>query len=170
MATITPNLKLIKPSQTDTVNIDDLNSNFEKIDNMFPIGYIYMSTVNTNPQTFFGGTWEKIEGKFLLGASAEYPVGSTGGEATHTLTKAEMPEHGNHLYTDDGGSYSPIGHGNAKGKYLTDSQFNNYREIGRGWSLFAGHEVYPTGAMQGENSPHNNMPPYLAVYMWQRIA
>lgn len=69
----------------------------------FPIGYIYISTVNTNPSTWFGGTWEKIEGKFLLSASSSYTAGATGGTATHThtqgatgstaITAAMLPSH-----------------------------------------------------------------------------
>lgn len=77
-------------------------------DVVYPVGSIYMSVNNVNPATLFGGTWEKIEGKFLLGASSGHSLGETGGAekvnytpagsvGNHTLTAAEMPSH-THTY------------------------------------------------------------------------
>lgn len=77
-------------------------------DVVYPVGSIYMSVNNVNPATLFGGTWEKIEGKFLLGASSGHSLGETGGAekvnytpagsvGNHTLTAAEMPAH-THTY------------------------------------------------------------------------
>ena len=51
-----------------------------------------MSLEPTDPATLFGGTWERIQGRFLLAASDEYEAGSSGGEATHKLTVSEMPD------------------------------------------------------------------------------
>lgn len=64
-------------------------------DVIYPIGSIYISVDNTSPQTLFGGTWEKIEGRFLLGTNSNYTLNSTGGAATVTLTAAQsgMPAH-----------------------------------------------------------------------------
>ena len=67
-------------------------------DYVYPIGSIYMTTEATNPGTIFGGTWAKIESKFLIGASSTYAVGSTGGNATQTLAVTNMPSH-NHAAT-----------------------------------------------------------------------
>ena len=123
---------------------------------IFPIGYIYMSMVDENPARWFGGTWEKIEEKFLLGASSAYPVGTTGGEATHTLTVNEMPKHQHRIWTKaentgTGNYYSYVTE-MVKGVYYGTDEHQN--------------QVEATGGGQ----PHNNMPPYLAVYMWQRTA
>ena len=74
------------------------DSESEFLDKVYPVGSIYMSVNSTDPGTLFGGTWAKIEGQFLLGSSTTYPLGSTGGEATHTLTTAEMPSH-SHVVT-----------------------------------------------------------------------
>ena len=64
------------------------------IEMMYPIGSIYISVYSLDPSIQFGfGTWEKIEGKFLLGASSQFPAGSEGGEVEHTLTELEMPAH-----------------------------------------------------------------------------
>lgn len=64
------------------------------VDVVYPVGAIYMSTEDTRPETLFPGTrWYTVSGRFLLGSSDAYAVGTRGGEATHTLTEAEMPSH-----------------------------------------------------------------------------
>ena len=55
-----------------------------QIDNIYPVGSIYMSVNSTNPGSLFGGTWEQIEGKFLLACDSTYTAGSTGGNSSHT--------------------------------------------------------------------------------------
>ena len=63
------------------------------LDDVYPVGSIYMSVNSISPATLFGGTWQKIEDKFLLASGPSYSNGATGGEAEHTLTIAEMPTH-----------------------------------------------------------------------------
>ena len=60
----------------------------------------------TSPASFIGGTWERVEGEFIMGASSAYPVGTTGGSATHTQTVAEMPSHNHSGSTGSAGSHS----------------------------------------------------------------
>ena len=48
-----------------------------------------MSVNDTDPALLFGGTWERIEGRFLLGAGTRYPVGSAGGSATTSIQIAD---------------------------------------------------------------------------------
>ena len=60
---------------------------------VYPVGSIYMSVNSTSPQTLFGGTWEEIQARFLLGNSSLTPAGSTGGESSHILTTSELPSH-----------------------------------------------------------------------------
>lgn len=133
-----------------------IGSNFV-LDNVYPVGSIYMNVNSTNPGTLFGGTWEKIQGKFLLGMSSSYPAGSQGGEATHTLTTSEMPNHKHVAF------YGITG---AVDDYLGGST-NDY-----GLSISSdgsGNPTYET-ASSGGGAAHNNMPPYLSVYIWKRTA
>lgn len=119
--------------------------------NLYPVGSIYMSVNSTNPSNYFGGTWEQIKDRFLLACGSTYSNGSTGGEATHTLTVNEIPSH-NH----------PIKNANVGGGVTT---YNTVKaENKRGW---AGN-VYTDN--NGGGQAHNNMPPYLAVYIWKRVA
>lgn len=115
---------------------------------IYPIGSIYISTNNTSPASLLGGTWEKIRDKFLLGESDTISAGSTGGEATHTLTVDEMPSH-THSTPVRSGSYTTM---DGSGNTWVPIYNNDY--------------VGYTGSGQA----HNNMPPYLAVYMWKRTA
>lgn len=82
------------------------------VDLIYPVGSIYMSVASTSPATLFDGTtWEQLKDKFLLGAGDTYTAGGTGGNASHTLTIAEMPSH-NHTFTGsavDTGNQS-VGH------------------------------------------------------------
>ena len=128
---------------------------------MYPVGSIYQTTSSTfNPQTAWGGTWERIKDRFLLAAGDTYTGGSTGGEATHKLTTQEMPSHAHTMYVNNDGSsssWSP-----ASGTYLVKpdcvtTSTKNY-----------GGALAQNGAGLGQ--AHNNMPPYLAVYIWKRTA
>ena len=121
------------------------------VDGKFPVGFIYLSASETSPASLFGGTWERLKDRFLLAAGDSYTAGSTGGEATHTLTLAEMPSHDHQQYVGalDGGW-------GVRVDYDYDQNC-------------AGFPQGRTGGAGG-SQPHNNMPPYLAVYMWKRVA
>ena len=144
--------------QDNTDNIAALSSQISNIgsitfDDIYPVGSIYMSVNSTNPSTLFGGTWTQLKDRFLLGAGSTYTNGSTGGEASHTLTVNEMPSHSHPQYVtvSSGGSLS------------ANCDYDSYAS---GKARKSAQNV-STGTTGGGNS-HNNMPPYLVVYMWQR--
>ena len=122
---------------------------------VYPVGSIYMSVNNVSPASFLGGTWEQIQGRFLLASSESYPAGSTGGEATHTLTVSEMPSHNHTLNA----SYSSAGSSSSVERKMLAGDDNNAWV----WN-------YSVTNNTGDGAAHNNMPPYLVVYMWQRTA
>ena len=150
----------------------------QTISKIYPVGSIYMSMSATNPATLFGvGTWARIsQGRMLLGADdSGYKAGATGGEATHTLSVNEMPAHshgisnsGDHThfvygsddrngagYAGDGIDTGGNGHfGDRNNRYTTSS---------------AGAHTH-TIDNAGGGAAHNNMPPYLVCYIWQRTA
>ena len=116
----------------------------------YPVGAIYISAVATSPATLFGGTWAQIKDTFLLSCGDAYANGTTGGEATHTLNTNEMPSH-NHLMRWD-----------ATGPANVGSGLDNTAPGGYGGQYL---ETSYTGGGQA----HNNMPPFLAVYVWKRV-
>ena len=74
---------------------------------VYPVGSIYCSYGTISPAVLFGfGSWTKIEGRFLLGANATYGLGSTGGEATVTLTVAQLPAHSHSASSASAGSHT----------------------------------------------------------------
>lgn len=74
---------------------------------VYPVGSIYCSYGTISPDILFGfGQWTKIEGRFLLGASSTYRLGSTGGEATVTLTVAQLPAHSHSASSASAGSHT----------------------------------------------------------------
>ena len=134
---------------------------------IYPVGSIYMSVNAVSPATFLGGTWERIQDKFLLSAGSTYEPGSSGGEATHTLTENEMPSHKHDLAWNDANPLIASLSGNKAGASSATAYQQGYR------MTYATSNVYPDSTIAlpvGGGSAHNNMPPYLAVYVWQRTA
>lgn len=122
-------------------------------DLVYPIGSICLSVSDVNPAALFGGSWERITDRFLLGAGGSYAAGTTGGEASHKLTEDEMPSHSHAAaITHSDGTLTSEGITATLGYSV-----NGYR-----YRL----NTYPKGG----SAAHNNMPPYLTVYMWKRIS
>lgn len=124
----------------------------------YAVGDIFISTNSTSPAARFGGTWTQIKDTFLLASGDTYAAGATGGEAAHTLTTNEIPAHKHALLGEFGAAgsasfspwktYTQLAGSSATTKMRSDVSMDN------------------TGGGQA----HNNMPPYLAVYVWKRIA
>ena len=129
------------------------------LDMVYPVGSIYLSVSGTDPQTLFGGTWARLEDVFLLAAGAKHAAGSTGGEESHILTEPEIAPHKHAMAYGPESSASSTGfpYGIAAGSATNSAG-------GRGYASNLG--TFSAGGGQ----PHNNMPPYLAVYTWKRTA
>lgn len=133
-------------------------------DIIYPIGCLYTSYVNQNPHDLYGiGTWTRINGRVIVGVSeseSEFSsAGKTGGEKTHVLSANEMPKHG---HTDS----VDIKNANAeaKGYGLTSTAAFKDRVI-----INNSGRATNTGSAGGGAS-HNNLQPYMALYMWRRTA
>ena len=137
------------PSQSDVLQLGE--SAWLTAQGAYPVGAIYLSVNDVDPSSLFGGTWERIGGSFLLGADTTYAAGSTGGEAAHTLTVDEMPRHNHEIDNlNASGSATP---------FMTVQAQDKKGFGGNVQTMYA-----------GGSRAHNNMPPYLAVYMWQRVS
>lgn len=176
----------------------------------FPVGAVYITSGNTNPGSFLGGTWAQIaQGRTLMGVGTlgddTYAAGATGGAARVTLTTAEMPAH-NHGgntginsvgHTHSGNTSTSGSHTHAittragviedqiarvAGSVSSgDSESTSvYSDPGTMTSEGAHNHAFTTGGQsanhthaissQGGGEAHENRPPYLAVYFWQRTA
>ena len=144
---------------------EEQNKTFDKLfDMVYPVGSVYMSTNSTSPAELFGGTWTKIESKFLW-ATVNSPMAIGGSETTdnHKLTITEMPSH-----THTGIYFW----GSSRGLSLNSGTQNGFYIKPDSNAILAGDDVAlgtgKTGGGQGHS--HTYMPPYFDVYMWYRTA
>ena len=138
------------------INVPSVDvTNTKWIEIVYPVGSIYMSVSDINPNLLFGiGECEAIEDRFLLGAG-NHTAGETGGEETHTLTIDELPSH-SHQYKRHSLDRDDMDPTTGKDAYGVSNKTLDER--------------MGTTELSGGDQPHNNMPPYLAVYMWKRIS
>lgn len=130
--------------------------------NPYPVGSIYLSVNNTDPSALFGGTWEQIKDTFLLACGDTYTAGNTGGEAQHTLTVDEMPSHVHNFDRQQWRAQDEVSVAQQDAIF----SWRNLNQQG-------GNTTYSYKGIvssSGGSKPHNNMPPYLTVYMWKRTA
>ncbi len=183
------NFTISSVNASGTINAKGIGPDLLNV--LYPVGAIYISTSATNPATTLGGTWEQIKDRFLLAAGSTYSAGQTGGEATHTLSKDEMPSH-NHGATFSGTAGTTSSDGNHTHPLVlrassqdenggtinvtTGTNYNTPQTMDSGnYAASAGahtHTFTPSGSVTveaaGSGQPHNNMPPYLVVYVWKR--
>ena len=112
---------------------------------IYPVGAIYISAAATDPKTLFGGTWTRIKDRFLLAAGDTFAAGKTGGEAEVTLSRFQLP----------GAVWAS---GTGKNATVTSTS----GAAGEGYGMYTQADDW--------GKAHNNMPPYLTVYVWQRTA
>ena len=176
----------------------DTNGNVNIIDKVYPIGSIYMSVVNNSPANFIGGTWVALnEGRVLIGANSTYTAGKTGGEFTHKITVAELPEHNHSASTASAGAHTHTASTNSTGDHAHN--YVCYKTTEAVYNMGGGSHIMNVGSTlattsagthshtvtiasadahthtvtvnnTGSGSAMNNMQPYLAVYMWKRTA
>lgn len=127
----------------------------------YPVGSIYMNaTDSTNPATLLGfGTWSAFgAGRVPVGIDASQTefdtAGETGGAKTHTLTTAEMPSHDHSI-------------GGGQGQFVRGGTGASPASISQSGSAFrVDNDMDNTGG----GGAHNNLQPYVVVYMWRRTA
>lgn len=128
------------------------------LDIVYPVGSIYISVNETNPGTLFGGTWEQIKDRFLLGTTNT--PGTTGGSKTH-----------NHGAGNLGACFDPSNdYSNACFRTIDLETSYNLKGYWRNTYSSGGGSSGVGIPVVGHTSTENNMPPYMEVYMWKRIA
>lgn len=150
-------VKLLQLNNKIETLTDIINTLTARIDSLIPsVGEVYISFSNNDPSIKFGGVWEQIKDRFLLACGEKYLVESVGGESEHILTIDELPSHGHEF----------LRHQLWRNE---DDQIDSSLDEGYGVSNKTLDIYRDTTDPVGGNQPHNNMPPYTAVYMWRRI-
>lgn len=117
----------------------------------------------TSPASFIGGTWERIEGKFILGASDAYPAGSTGGEAEVTLIEDQLP-------VIDGTWMCPVPNNHADSAVTGHAYgYDHNTSLPSWWGSGSDGIRWGYGYKFGGGMSHNNLPPYYSMYIWRRV-
>lgn len=169
MSKVIDKIKIANHAEDYQVNAAQLEGNTltEVLQLVYPVGAVYISTVNTNPATLFGfGTWTQIQDRFLLAAGSTYSAGKTGGSATQKLTAAQLPSVTGEISFH--GKYTGNMVSGAKGAFSPKAVITGKYAIGTSSSSSTNSIEVVAFDNGGEGAAHNNMPPYLAVYIWKR--
>ena len=160
----------IENNKTSILNLTNKENSNNVFLKTYPVGSIYISTSSTNPSTIYGGTWERYgQGKTLVGlneSETEFStINKTGGEKTHTLTINEMPSHNHQIGSGDGSNGLIIGSAPESNILVgVNNYYIKYDGVGNGPSTYL--NTYNVGG----SSAHNNLQPYITVYMWKRVS
>ena len=133
---------------------------------------IWASNDPTSPASFIGGTWERVEGKFIMGASDTYPAGSTGGSATHYHDyKIRFSWNNGAVVGYHQSAIAPYNYQTGL-YYLSDGD----NKVGEGYTLVNTAASNASGERQSSNyvtygstSSSNTLNPYYSVYIWVRV-
>lgn len=164
-------LPIVQDSETKRLYFSTMQNTMidTMLDKIYPVGSIYMSSTNVSPETLFGGQWEQLKDRFLVGAGNSYSNGSTGGNKTHT-----------HKYRVGVNGYYgvPIGTDTAlirtynyeSNSWVDATRYSSFNTTkNASISKVTNNADAGRFASEGKTSVENNLPPYLAVYIWKRI-
>lgn len=161
MATVNYNFKSYKlPSRYYTSGGEDYS--FQKFLQIFPVGSVYITFSELNPRYLFGGTWEQIKDVFLY--ATQNSPGNTGGSKNHTHSLDTNTAVGA-IRLNDGGS---LEYAETTVSANITTNYSITGTGGKGGS--ASRTNHYAMKLYGNTSNSSNMPPYLEVYMWKRIA
>lgn len=154
-------------------SLSDINNRISEAEDdaarsAYPVGSLYFNAnTSTNPNTLLGfGSWSRFgQGRMILSQGNGYANGSTGGAATHTLTTSEMPSHSHNWAGKNGNSNYGTG---ANDVHYTQGGESSDDAIRTGGTARTDPGRFTTDV--GGGQPHNNMPPYITVYVWQRTS
>lgn len=154
--------------EVDAVGTDGLVGSFAGSQGR-PVGSIFMTMSDNDPSLIFGGRWERIQARVLIGVGSStdsrgetqsFTSSQRGGEYTHNLKVTELPKHQHAGWGEARQNYWPWGN-NICTKYGTFKFLGSAADDYDNYLL----NSEPVGGSQ----PHNNMQPYICPNIWRRI-
>lgn len=141
-------------------NLNQMQDDF--LNFIYPVGsIIYNANSNFNPNTEFGGTWEKIKGKMIIGYDDTdddfNTLKATGGNKTHTQTVEELAIH-KHNFAD----------GDSKRVLYWDAGLSSIGGLTSGSAVQFSYSSKTQNT--GGGKPMNIMNPYYVANIWIRTA
>lgn len=161
----------------DSYLFDKQNAMRSVLDFFYPVGTIYTTEdKDFNPSTRWGGTWELIKDRVIIGAGNSYAVKSTGGNSSHahttgghTLTVHEMPSH-NHPTTSNGQFTVSNGGGGGVSGIPADTPGWGSLSPADWWRVSVSNTGGSASHSHGNTGSSSNLPPYYSAYIWRRTA
>ena len=159
------------------------------VQEIYPVGSIYIGVNNTNPSTLFGGTWTAFgTGKTLVGVDTSQTefdtVEETGGAKTKsytpagtvgntTLTVAQIPSHTHTASNNLNKPFSTFNSDNVdSGSGVGFTSINRFyfaQPVSISISSTGGGKSH-THSFTGTATSIDVVQPYITVYMWKRTA
>ena len=178
-STLTSNQTITFPNTSGTIMVSS-GAGGNLLDMFYPVGSIYMTAnASFNPNNQFGGTWSKIENRFLYGSGSK-SVGATGGAETVTLTTSQIPSHSHGVGSINAKGRASHGWSTNESNYWSDGVFYSGQPGNYGvGSSGTGYQVQyfdmsrnrsGNTSNSGGGGSHTNMPPYIVVAIWKRTA
>lgn len=130
------------------------------LNNVFKVGYVWVSYTSTSPASIIGGSWTAITGHFPYFNAGT----STGGSNTHTLTAGQLADHRHWIGLDQDAQYGP-----SSSAGYTVHKSGNFSDQGYSTWAWSGGSGDMSGTQVGGRA-HNNMPAYQTLYAWRRTA
>ena len=144
------------------------------LDAVYPVGAVYQSWSSTSPATLFGGTWVKLDDRFLYAADS---AGTSGGSSKHLHSLDSTSSHISWANVDFlfKGDWVNIGYRSTVDSELSSGKSfsaNNYRSFYSSSILTSTESSWHGITLGGEtqNSSTTLYPPYLTCCMWYRTA
>lgn len=156
---------------------------------IYPVGSIYLSWNDTNPQLLFGGTWVQMSNAFLYAGTTNGSGNGTGtntGSTTLTAAQSGVPAHPHNASYSGANFY--IRHGQSAGTEIVAAGSNTVitnDAYSSSWANGISTQAYShkpdrvqiNGTVTVQNSTatnakegHTHTVPYISVFMWRRTA
>lgn len=175
--------KLMTPATTksaidaNSVKSDEIRTIV--LDMFFPVGSVYITMNNVDPNTQFGGTWVRIQNRFLLGSGSRSNR-ATGGSETVSLSTSNMPSHSHSVgsaqritgyFQAFRGNGGQVAGGAFTSSHVTTGgiQGGGYQETDR-FDFDSSRSTSGNTGSAGSGSSFNIMNPYIVCTMWERTA
>lgn len=127
------------------------------LDDVYPVGSIYLTVGNESPANLFGGTWTKMTGGYLYGCVSSIDNSSYTGTGTQSinLSESQVPKHRHDFQ--------------SARQYGTGTATDNSSKIGRTQSNADGVTTFYT-SYYGSGGGHSHPIAYIGVWIWKRTA
>ena len=154
----------------------------QAMEDVHPIGSIYISSKPTNPSTIFGGEWEQIQDAFIFAkGDNSYKLEESGGNARVTIKEANLPAHAHSAANAEGNAIPGAEYHFSLNRELGSDETGRV-SVAKGSDYYVIAGIKDEGAVVADLSANKwtaktgggqeleIMPPYVMKYAWERVS